>query len=329
MTRFTFVTANDIHISDKNPRSRVDDFRGAVLNKIAQMGAVCRELNADAAIIAGDLFNLKEPMKNTHGTVRKLIELFNGFNCPVYMIEGNHDLMANNLQSIGEQPLGVLFQDETLIQMREHIIEEDGLKVSLVGVPYQEGLDLSTLTIPPKGDAIAQICAMHLYASPTPGMLFKDRIYGYRDLAELGPDVFVIGHYHLDQGVRREKGKWFINIGSMSRGTLTDENLNHSPQIGVIQVEHDGGDTSITAKSIKLKVKSAEEVFNLKKREEEQKESKEIEEFVEKLISESVSVASEDKERSIEDVINEINAATEVKERVLHFIHEATIARKT
>ena len=329
MAQFTFVTANDIHIMDTTPRSRVDDYRAAILNKLEQMGAVCRELNVDAAIIAGDLFNAKEPLKNSHGMVRELIRVFGQFNCPVYMIEGNHDLLANNLQSINTQPLGVLFEDGTLIRMREHIIEDDGVKVSLVGIPYQENLDLTTLKIPPKGDAVAQICAMHLYASPTPGMLFKERIYGYRELVDLGPDVFVIGHYHLDQGVRREKEKWFINIGSISRGSLTDEHLDHKPQIGVITVVHEEGKTTIVAKPIKLKVKSAETIFNLKKREEEQKESKEIEKFVEKLIAESVTAASSDQDRSIEDVVKELNAAQEVKDRVLHFIHEATAARKT
>ena len=329
MTQLTFITANDPHISDVNPRSRVDDFKASILNKLMQVGAVCRELNVDGAILTGDLFNLKRPVQNSHGLVRELVKVFRSFNCPIYMVEGNHDLWANNVDSVEEQPLGVLFEDGTLIRMREHIIEEDGVKVSLVGVPYAENLDLSTLKFPPKNDCIAQICAMHIYAAPVPGMLFKERIYGYREFVDLGPDAFIFGHYHLDQGIRHEKGKLFVNIGSISRGTLTDERLDHHPQMAVLTVTHKDKKTTIEAKAIKLKVKPAAEIFDLKRREEEQKESKEIELFVDKLVAESITTASVDQEKSIEDIIKDVNAAQEVKDRVLHFIHEATAQRKS
>ena len=137
LTEFIIITANDIHISDNGPRSRIDNFKETVLNKIDQMGMVCRKLNADAAIIAGDLYNLKNPVKNSHNLNRELIKTFKKFPCPIYMIEGNHDLSENRLESIETQPLGVLFADNTLIQLRDETIEKNGVKISLIGVPYK------------------------------------------------------------------------------------------------------------------------------------------------------------------------------------------------
>jgi len=81
MTEFVIITASDIHIGDINPRSRIDDFKETILGKIEQIRKECVKCNADAFIIAGDLFNLKNPNKNTHGLVRELIEIFKKFKC--------------------------------------------------------------------------------------------------------------------------------------------------------------------------------------------------------------------------------------------------------
>lgn len=325
MTDFTIITANDIHISDNGPRSRVDDFKETVLGKIDQMCMVCNKLNADAAIIAGDLFNLKNPTRNSHNLNQELIKTFNKFECPVYMIEGNHDLTANRLESIDEQPLGVLFADGTLIQLRDEILEKDGVKISLVGIPYLEKLNLDLLTMPEKGDCVAQICAMHIYASLKGGMLFKERLYGYDELEKFSPDIFVLGHYHIDQGIHEQNGKFFINIGSMTRGTLSDEDIDHNPQIGYIKISVEDGVPTYALQSINLKVKPASEVFDLEKKEWEEKEQEEIKLFVEKLATEAVEETAKDKEKSIEDLLETMEMANEVRDRVLYFIQEASV----
>ncbi len=325
MTEFTIITANDIHISDNGPRSRVDNFKETVLGKIAQMRMAASKLNADAVIIAGDLFNLKNPARNSHNLNIELIEVFKQFSCPIYMIEGNHDLTGNRLESIDDQPLGVLFKDETLIQLRNEILEKDGVKISLVGVPYEEGLDLETLEIPEKGDCVCQVCAMHLYAGLKGGMLFKDRLYGYDELEKFSPDIFVLGHYHIDQGIHEQNGKYFINIGSFTRGTLSDEDIDHNPQIGYIKIAVDEGEVTYALRSINLKVKPSSEVFDLVKREQEKQENKEIELFVEKLASEVVEETATDKEKSINDLIDSMSIVKEVRDRALYFIQEASV----
>jgi len=324
MTDFVFITANDIHVSDTGPRSRTDDFKGAILGKIGQMRAACKKLNADAALIAGDLYNLKNPSKNSHQLNQELIAEFRKFPCPIYMIPGNHDLTGNSLESLNEQPLGVLFADGTLIRLdtQKVEIEKEDYKVSIVGVPYLDKPDIEDLKIPEKGECVAQICLLHQYASPKGGMLFKERLFGYDELAELGADVYVIGHYHLDQGVTNQDGKHFINIGSMSRGTISEEDIEHEPQLGYIRVSADEK-TTISAQSIKLKIRPASEVFDLTKKEEEKQESKEIKEFVEKLIAESPGTEADSKD-NIEDIIEKLDTDKKVKDKVAHFLLEAS-----
>ena len=234
MIEFTFVSTSDIHISDVNPPGRLDNFKEAIFEKLAQMRGACKKLNADGALIAGDLYNIKNPAKNSHALNKQLIAEFKQFPCPIYVIEGNHDLTANRLESIKDQPLGVLFEDKTLIRLRHELIEKNGIKISLVGVPFIDELDLETLVIPNKADAKVQICLMHLYAGMRPGMLFNERLIGYDELAKFSPDIFVLGHYHVDTGIEEIAGKYFVNLGSMSRGTTAEENIDHEPKLGFI-----------------------------------------------------------------------------------------------
>ena len=322
MTEFVFISANDIHISDTGPRSRIDDFKDTILGKIAQMRTACDKLGADAALIAGDLYNLKTPSRNSHQLNQDLIKEFRKFPCPIYMIPGNHDISADNLNSLAEQPLGVLFADGTLINLENEIVEKDGKKISLVGIPYRNKMTLNDISIPDKGDCDSQVCLLHVYAGPKGGKLFNEILFGYDELAKTGPDVFVIGHYHLDQGIQEVDGKYFVNIGSMSRGSLSEENIEHEPQIGLIRISCGDVDPSYNVRTIKLKIKPASEVFDLKKREEEKEESKEIQIFVEKLAQESSDI-NMGESADVSTTLNGMDMAKAVRDKVNFFLQEA------
>lgn len=327
---FNFITGNDIHISDKNPRARLDNFKETILGKIDQMRQWCEKVKADGALIAGDLYNFKAPIKNSHRLNQDLIKYFSKFPCPVYMIEGNHDLTSNRLESLDEQPLGVLFASGTLIQLRHKVIEKEGFKVSIVGIPYNENLDLDTLKIPENKGYASQICLLHTHASLTSGMIYNDRLWGYNELAKLSPNIFVLGHYHIDQGIYEfKKGdKYFISVGSICRGSLSDDNIEHHPQIGHINIKIDNEHTEYKIESIKLKVRPANEIFDLTKKEEEKKENEEIKNFVEKLASEANDVRITNKDEDLNSKINQLDLTQIIKDRTLHYLQEARQLKK-
>lgn len=325
---FTFITFSDVHISDNGPRSRTDNFKETILNKLSQIKTACIKLKADAAIGAGDLFNLKQPAKNSHNLNQELINVFKQFPCPIYMIEGNHDLTANRLESLSSQPLGVLFADRTLTQLRHQIIEKEGHKVSLVGIPYTENLDLNSLSIPDKGDCISQICVLHAYTTLKSGTLFEERLYGYDELSRLPADIFVLGHYHMDQGIYQENGKYFINLGSIARGTNAEEDINHHPKIGFIKITVEDSVAKYTVIPVKLKIRPAAEVFDLEKKEKEKKESKELELFVAKIASEAIKDQGINTNKSIDDIISGMDIMKAVKDRAQQYIQMASTKKK-
>jgi len=165
---------------------------------------------------------------------------------------------------------------------------------------------------------------MHIYAGSKSGMLFKERLYGYEEFYHFDPDIFVFGHYHIDQGIEQAMGKYFVNIGSITRGTMSEEDINHHPQAGLINISVDElGNPSYDIKTIKLKIRPSSEIFDLTKREEEKKESQEIQLFVEKLAAE-LSNKPLSQNQSIDDLLNSMDVAKTVHDRVMHYIKEAT-----
>ncbi len=327
MTEFLFLTAGDIHISDSNPRSRKDNYKETIIGKLDQLRAHAHKMKADAVLLPGDIYNIKIPIKNSHDLNRELIETFKKFKCPVYAIPGNHDLTADDLETLPEQPISVLFASGCLKNLSHEVINKKGTKVSLVGIPFIKKLELDTLVIPPKEDVIAQICIMHIYASPKGGMLFKERLYGYDELSVLSPDIFVLGHYHEDQGVQWVSNKCFVNLGSISRGSLSEERMDHKPKFGIIKItKEDGSDSIISVDSIPIDIKSPDEVFDIKKRDDEKSQSEEIQKYVEHLVIEAS--ATEDKKITVEDHMKSMKVEKEVYDMVLDLIREASTLKK-
>jgi len=324
MTEFVFITGSDLHISDNGPRNRLDNYKEAMLDKLDQMGRACNKLKADAALFAGDLFNLKNPAKNSHRLNQDIINVIKKFSCPFYAIEGNHDITADKLESLVDQPLGVLFADKTILQLREEVIEKNGYKVSLVGIPYTNELKIEDIKLPSREGCVSQICLMHIYSGLKAGNLFNERLYGYDELAKLPADVFVIGHYHIDQGIYDENGKYFVNIGSMSRGSLSEEDINHLPQIGMIKITIDNDNVTYKLNSFKLKVKPASEIFDLTKKMQEKQDDKQIQEFVEKLAASAVQETIKS-DKDIDHILDAMDLAKVVRDRVLGYIRQVKV----
>jgi len=323
MNEIIILTAGDIHISDVNPRSRTDNFKETILGKLDQLRGAANKLKADAVLLTGDIYNLKAPTKNSHDLNRELIELFKKFKCPIFAIPGNHDLTADDLETLPEQPISVLFASGYVKNLSHEVITKKGLKVSLVGIPFKKTFEIEDLKMPSKEGFAAQVCLMHIYAGPKAGNLFKERLYGYDELSTLSPDVYVIGHYHEDQGIQWLDKKCFVNLGSISRGTIAEERLDHKPKFGFIKISEDG---TITADSIPLTIKPAEEVFDLKKRDEEKKENVDIQKYVEHLVAEATAVDA--KKLSIEDHMKVMSIEKEVYDTVLELIQEVSTVKK-
>ena len=281
-----FIVRTDCHLSDKAPTSRVDDYLNTCLDKIKQIGRLAEKHSATAIIDNGDFFDSTVAKNNSHEMVRKVIETHRDYYpCPVYENPGNHDFPYKNLKYIKRMPLGVLFSAGVFQRLTDQVFEENGLKVRVVGLPYKSDFAPEDFLID-REDEDVLICAAHTYASLNGGPIFdgNDQALSYHDLSECPPDFFIFGHWHIDQGIQHVNGKGFMNLGSMTRGSLVQDNLDRIPRVGVLEVrKNEDGIISINAEAVELDVEPANEIFDLEKHERLEQEERDINQFVSSL----------------------------------------------
>lgn len=331
MSIVKFITFTDVHVSDTNPASRLGDYREDILNKLRQIGKVGKKLGVDFYIFAGDLFHFKAPNRNSHALVRMLIEIFQDFGAPIYTTEGNHDLRRDSYDTFDEQPLSVLYAAGVLQQIRDEIIDINNSSVRISAIPFTEEPDLTIIPKSTSHDEDLQICILHLYATKKGGELFGHKLYSYDEISVLGDDVFVLGHYHVDQGVERintgSREQVFINVGAISRGSLSEDEITREPKICYVSatIEKDKPPI-IKTQPVKLRVKPAEEVFNIEKKKAEKKEIEDAERFVGTLQKEIEHMGN-----SVDTLDQEIeNSKIEkpVIAKVKHYLTEADLKLK-
>ena len=316
------VWRTDVHLSDRAPSSRTDDWADTVFDKLGQVRDLAREVNAAAILDGGDFFHIKSPTRNSHALVHRTAEHHADYPCPVYCTPGNHDSVYGDYAFLPQQPLGVLFSTgvyKRLYDEHEAVFTHEGVTVRVVGIPYHgTTYDMERFTSIVKGDEDVLICVAHVLASHRGGTMFEgEDIVKYADLVDTAPDVYMFGHWHKNQGVEEIGGKQFVNIGSLTRGSLSQDNLDRVPAAAVLRCTSDG----VKVEVVPLNVRPAEDVFDVEGRERQVKRQVEMDSFV-TAIRDALQ-PPEDGETLAEAVTGMDNVPNEIRERALAYLEQA------
>jgi DNA repair exonuclease SbcCD nuclease subunit len=306
----TLVWRTDVHLADNPPQSRTDNWSETLLGKLREVGEIARAVDAAAVLDGGDFFHVKSPTRNTHRLVHKVAQLHETYPCPVYANVGNHDCKYGDYDYLDEQPLGVLFETGVFHRCYDHheafFDTEEGLLVRVVGVPYHGTIyDMDRLTSIKKGKEDYLVVMAHLLASPSGGTMFENEdIVAYSDLAELDPDVWCYGHWHKDQGITvLPNGKQIVNIGSLSRGSLHQDEMDRRPAVAILTFTQD----EVVIAKQELDVRPVAEVFDLEGRVRAEARDFSIEAFVDSIHD----TLAETKQVDIPDLIREMPGVPE------------------
>ncbi len=287
MSRLAFLFRTDVHVADKSPDSWKGDYAAEIWSNLEQIGELAKKHNCAAVLDGGDFFHVKAATKNSHGLVARVAEIHAQYPCPTYSIEGNHDITYNDLDSVERQPLGVLYAAKVFRPLRDELFQSGSLRVRVVGAPYKVDRELKDLRAIKKqpGDS-ALLAVVHALAGKAPPDHVEDflgePVFRYDHLiARGGPDVWMFGHWHKDQGIECIEDRTFINQGAVSRGALVRENLERTPKVALIEVSAAG----IEVTPLPLKVRPAVEVFDLEKKARRERETEVINQFAEKVQS--------------------------------------------
>lgn len=317
----TLVFRTDVHASDRSPVSWKGDYPAEIWACLEQIGEIARQVSAQAVLDGGDYFHTKAASRNSHDLVRRTADLHRAYPCPVYAIVGNHDITYNNLGSLPRQPLGVVFASGVFQPLDETVFESGGVRVRVVGLPYSPTRTVEELrSIRKKSGDQYLVAVIHALAGKTPQDkaedFFRESVFCYRDLVAYdGPDVWCFGHWHKDQGITEIDGKLFVNQGAVSRGALIRENTERTPQVAILEATPSG----ITVRTVSLAVPPATEVFDFERKEKQEREGRDIDQFIARLQSDSVF----DPSLSIEDNVAALDFAVEVRDLALEYLELA------
>ena len=348
------IWRTDVHLSDRAPASRKDDWAETVFAKLEQNKQVARKAKATAVIDGGDFFHVKSPSRNTHELVRRVAEHHATYPCPVYCTPGNHDSVYGDYAFLGQQPLGVLFStgvfqrlydeyevffgpaDATSGEVRAYpfnrntgwtngnpfllrdVYQGDTPIVRVVGIPYHgTTYDMERFRSIKKGEEDYLVCVAHVLASAKGGTMFEaEDVIKYADLVDLDPDVWCFGHWHKDQGAEVIRDKWFVNVGSLTRGALTQDDMERKPATVMFSFTRE----KLQVQILRLRVSPAEEVFDIAAKTRAEARSMTMDAFVasvrETLIAKRGQTLEEDVE-TLEGV------PAKVRERAISYLEKA------
>jgi len=139
--------------------------------------------------------------------------------------------------------------------------------IRIVGIPFHgTAYDVNRFSAITKGKEDYLVVMVHCLASEQGGSMFEaEDIIKYEDLVSLDPDVYFFGHWHKDQGIKQiAKDKWVVNTGSLSRGSISQDDVGRVPVCVAVSFDFPGvGSSPITFQKVPLQVVPSADVFDL------------------------------------------------------------------
>lgn len=129
------------------------------------------------------------------------------------------------------------------------------------------------------------------------------------------------GHWHKDQGITEiAENKWVINLGSLTRGTLAQDDIEREPSVACLTFGGTGSGGRIQIEKIPLEISPAKAVFDLTKRTKEEAREMVVDAFVESVQKELQSKS----DKPFKEIVSEMESVPhKVRERVLEYIEKA------
>jgi len=267
----------DIHIKAATPANRLDNYFETTLEKLRHIISVANN-GYDMIICTGDLFD--SPVVSIK-TLLATYSVFKDLEVPFLMPLGNHDVYGYNLGSYerSSAKLLSLLCDKVKIFDRLKSVVRNGLEISFQPFCADVDIDGYGYTYEYSEDSIVKIHVVH-------GMLMKTspnfEPYTLINDVKTAADVVISGHDHIGYGVvKRDDGKFFMNVGSLTRKSASVAEIKRTPKYCTLSCYSDGEfDIKVTDLPV---AKPGEEVLDRTAIEDKKSKEEAVEEFKDAL----------------------------------------------
>ena len=295
MAKILFV--GDVHLSDRTPQSRKDNYPQTILEKIVAIAKLAEEKNIDDVVFLGDMFNQRY---QTYSYMMRCYKAFSAFKKPPYTIIGNHDIVFERIETLEESPLNFLFMTGIV----KHLDKLEYGDVVIKGFDYTSPITKNEDT------NHYMVCVAHQYYN-TP--LYKSYIKP-EDALSLNYQAYVLGHDHsVYDNISNDKFT-IVRPGSLSRGTAHSANLLRDVYADIFDT------TTKTFERITVPTQKAIDVF---------KEIKYVEKSLEKSVEDIIDKMEFNTDKTVYDLLDEYkDLPPEVKSLIVRYLEDNGIYRK-
>lgn len=236
MIKFLYFT--DTHIRSNNPSSRIDNYQESILNKFAEISKIGKDENVDFYVHGGDIIDRPDiPIL----TMRAFNKVLMSFEKPIFLVPGNHDIYAYNLNSISRTVLALLEDLNVFdIMMGRYpvYISKGTTSVELHFVPYTFDLDTQegcAKYMTQSKIADFSVTFAHGMLIDKPFKMINHTLV--EDIKETKSDITFSGHYHTGFPIQKIDGKYFYNPGSVARVSASQAEINRIPKVVIVELE--------------------------------------------------------------------------------------------
>ena len=120
------------------------------------------------------------------------------------------------------------------------------------------------------------------------------------------------GHWHKNQGVTELGGKHIVNIGSLTRGALSEDEVNRIPEVAILRFTAEG----IDIERRQLEVEDAKDVFDIEGRVKQEARQMTVDAFVESVQATLTNTS----QKPLLEEVRQLGLLAPVEERVLAYL---------
>lgn len=321
-----FIVVGDVHLCDKAPSCRVDNYFETCLKKLEFILNYCIDNQIQLIIIEGDFFHKQQiPIPYLTRVIKALndkkieYKQKNKSDLFITTIIGNHDLPFENYKFIERSPIYLLFEAGVLLHFRFIEMTNNNEIINISGFDYAKEIEKSTVE---NECCIAHCFYGYDFVKPIQDETkehSKDRLTESQ-AKELGYKVYFLGHDHSFYGIDEKSNYYIVRSGSLLRNSSHVQQINRLPCF--YHVKYNQGSYDF----IKVLVSNAEQGISVFTKQSINKPKKiEIEESVKTKISDIIfQLSSKTKEEDhistiLDNIVKEKNIEPEVRDVLLRY----------